>query len=238
MYETNPGFWGDSETWMWEYIGDDPRIVSIYEGTDLDEADIRHKRFAVDISWHKNNYFWNANQAAFITFGRDPDKVVKREDYVPSDDDEKDFRRHNDLWKQIDERRLLIEDAQRNGVLPEFFPPAMYIDWGKRLGFDIPRFVVSDLEIVNSERMAIDEANVRNTPLGGAQQKRLENNVIKILGAVLIYAKLEKKEPAALSAGLEKVLSEKAIKLADKKLNLSVKTIEERLVEARELLEE
>ena len=139
MYKPHPDFWPDPDWWMSEYINDNTRIVSIYEGTDLDEADIRNKSYAVDISWHRKNYFWNANDAALISFGRNPDKVVDRDKYVPSDDDldEQQFKKHNELWDAITERRLLIEDAQSKRVLPEIFPPAMYIDWGKRLGFRV-----------------------------------------------------------------------------------------------------
>ncbi len=236
MYEPHPDYWYDSEMWMWEYINDNTRIVSIYEGTDLDEADIRNKHFAVDITWHRNNYFWNANDASLISYGRNPDKVVDRDKYVPSDDDldEQQFKKHNELWDAITERRLLIEDAQSKGVLPDPFPPAMYIDWGKRLGFTIARFVVADLETVDSERKAFDS---KQDTKAGSQQKRFDNNLIKVLGAILVHTKLDKKEPAALSTALEGILFSRASELHNKKINLSARTIEERLVEARELLE-
>src|SRR4051794_2188819 len=98
MHKPHPDFWYGSEDWMFEYTNDNTRIVSIYNGTDFDKADIRNKHYAVDITWHRKNYFWNANDAALISFGRGPDKVVNRDEYVPFDDDDKDFKKHNELW--------------------------------------------------------------------------------------------------------------------------------------------
>ena len=245
--------------WMHEIIEDAgaDRRISIYEGKDLDSADIRNQKYDLDKRiWCREKEFWDAEEAALISFGRDPDKVVKRDEYVPWDEDDEDFKKHSELWDQIEKRRLLIKDAQEKEMLPDFFPPKTYVKWAERMGFFIPGFVTNELDAIQREREAIrqgkrpsifpgiyldpvemseDDSERVSEKKGRSQQKRFDNNLLKILAAVLIYAKLGNK-PAELSKALADILENRALELANKRLLLGVSTIEERIEEALDLL--
>jgi hypothetical protein len=250
----------DPESWKYETIEDGgaERQISIYEGKDLEDADIRNKRYDLDATaWCRKHYFWNAEEAALISFGRDPDKVVSRDEYVPRDNEDEDFKKHLELLDHIEKRVLLIKHAQEKGGLPEFFPPAMYIEWGKRSGFYIPKFVHAGLEKVEREREAMsqgkrpsifpgiyldpvemseDDSEQDAKKKGPSQQKKYENNLTKILLALLIKSDLIKKDPGDLSKTLAEILATKAHEEGDERLAVKDDTIKLRLKDAHELL--
>jgi hypothetical protein len=229
--------------WMYETI-QDQRVISIYEGKDLDKGDIRNKKYLLDQKTWCRQYFWDAEQAAVISFGRDPDKVVSRDEFVPWDEEDEDFKEHIKLWDQMEKRYLLIKEAQEKGILQEIFPPAMYIEWGKHKGFYIPDFVVGELEVVRHERSGRIKPHKFFTGLYVDSDEGSENdseqvsekNHIKIMLALLIESDLIKKGTGALSKKLAETLKTKAHDHGDDDLKLGDESIKERLDAAHDLL--
>jgi hypothetical protein len=244
----------DWDYWLYENLGNGKyRDIASYA---LNDGDIRSDKYDLDFSKWCRKYFWTAQEAALISFFRDPDKVERTdadfifhdEVYAPGDDDEHG-KKNIELRQYITDLYDLIEDAQTKKVLPaQFFLPEMYIDWARRVGVDIPQSVSQELALVESERnqektpaQSGDEtksADADSAPKrkSNSQKKRLENNLTKILLAVLVESKLIDKEPTALSKKLELILENMAHEQGDKHLSLGAPTIEDRLAEARELL--
>src|SRR3954451_22199945 len=105
--------------WLYEDIGDH-RNVSIYLLQDLDERDWRNKKYELEFHKWCRKYFWDADQAALISFFRDPEKLEKAVEFDQFEEDEQ-FDQHFQLKKHILALRDLIIDAQKNGILTDFF---------------------------------------------------------------------------------------------------------------------
>jgi len=85
--------------WLYDDVGNG-RFVSIYEGRSLSDADIRSEEFDLDEKkWCRE--YWDASQAAEISFGRDPDKVKNVDDSLSIVDSE-DRAKHSELVHHID----------------------------------------------------------------------------------------------------------------------------------------
>jgi hypothetical protein len=132
--------------------------VSIYDWADIVKTDIRNKKFDLDCNkWCREN-FWEADQAAAISFDRDPGKIKKHlseHGYLGADEDnEEECAAHDELVDAIQARQRLIEEAQENKVLPpgSIFRPEMFVDWGKRVGFRVPPEVEKWVNNVERER--------------------------------------------------------------------------------------
>jgi hypothetical protein len=238
--------------WMYEKISDDfDRFVSIYEGKDLDKKDIRNNDYVLDHKTWCRKYFWNAKQAALISFVRDPNKVVARASWEGDDYDE-DFKRHSELWDQTERLLRLIEDSQEKGVLPKFFPPAMYVEWSTQMGFCFPSYIKAELENVERLRNGkggveifgryFDADELPESALGQAPEKKLgqqkkETNDRKILLALLIESNLIKRSTTEISKRLSEVLNKKAHDEGDDDLRLGDEAISQRVREARGLIE-
>jgi hypothetical protein len=237
--------------------------VSIYDWADLVRTDIRNKKFDLDCNkWCREN-FWEADEAAAISFGRDPGKIkqhLSEHGYLGADEDnEEECADHEKLVEAINERQRLIEEAQAKEMLTkDFFRPGMYIDWGKRLGFQVPPEVEKWLSNVERERrgegkisgrfagmfIENDSTAIDDNPSPdkvakpkknlGSQQVRLDNNLRKIILALLKKTALDKANPKKLAGELEEILDELAVEHSDKGLQLSSETILERLNEARD----
>src|SRR5438067_3675198 len=123
--------------WMCDDLGND-RIISIHEGKSLSEADIRNEEYDLDVEKWCREWYWEADEAATISFGRDPDKVKNADDSLPIVEAE-DRAKHNELIGHIDTLEGLIMEAQEQKLLlSPFFPPAMYVEWSRRVGVSIP----------------------------------------------------------------------------------------------------
>jgi hypothetical protein len=231
--------------WLYEDLGDG-RYLSIYHDRSLPEGDVRNNKYDVDIKKWCRKYLWNAEQAALISFIRDPDKVTAA-DLRPQDDEFGDFKEHNELWNNMSKLCDLITDAQKKRILPDIFPPGMYIEWARHVGVDMPLAIRKELEIVERERRyeADDSAepsdDVAAVALkhakknGASQQKRFENGLTRTLLAVLIKSALIKTDTATLSKALADILDAKAQK-GDGKFSLGAATIKKRLDEAHDHL--
>lgn len=132
--------------------------VSIYDWADIGDADIRNRKFDLDYNeWCRRN-FWEADQAAAISFNRDPGKIKKHlseHGYIGADENnEEECAAHDKLVDAIKARQRLIEEAQENKVLPpgSIFRLEMFIDWGKRVGFRVPPEVEKWVTNVERER--------------------------------------------------------------------------------------
>jgi hypothetical protein len=132
--------------------------VSIYDWADIVKTDIRNKNFDLDCNkWCREN-FWEADQAAAISFDRDPGKIqqyLAEHGYLGADEEnEEECAAHDELVDAIKARQRLIEEAQENKVLPpgSIFRPEMFVDWGKRVGFRVPPQVEEWLNNVERER--------------------------------------------------------------------------------------
>jgi hypothetical protein len=240
--------------WMYETLsGETDRKISIYEGKDLAKKDVRNKDYDLDHRAWCRKYFWNAEQAALISFVRDPDKVVSRDSWEQGDGyDDEDFERHNELWDQIEKLFELIKDSQKTAVLPEFFSPTMYIEWAKHIGFYFPDYVKRELENVERVRSKkaieiipgkyvdsneVPESNLKQVPEKKSAQTKIANNDKTILLALLIESNLIKRGATELSMRLAKILRNKAFDEGDDALRLGDEAIAKRLQEARDLIE-
>lgn len=243
--------WDD---WMWETLGDGRRL-SIYHETTLDEGDLRHEKYDVDVKrWTRKTNFWTSWEAACISFCRDPEKVKQAIGEIVGFDDTYEDGKSKELQNDISNLCNLIEDAQRaNYLTNDFFRPEVYVEWGRRTGVDLPGFIARELETAEAERVgwktlgepaqpAYDDLPLDGTHLPNktarAQQTRLEANQTKIILALLLKAKLIKQDTIFLSKDLSKILKEKAVEESNDDLAKGTGhlTIEERLGEARAMI--
>jgi hypothetical protein len=247
----------DWNFWKNETISDpvlNRRVISIYEGKDLDEGDIRNENFNLNTRKWCLEIYWDAMQASFISFGRDPGKF-KADSYSPFDESDDDYLKHLELMSMIEARYRQIVAAQNEGYLNrDFFFPAVYIGWSERLKLSFPPYVKKELMFIDRERRGEVKPSkhfagmyieVSETPeeteqapakTGGGQQKRLENNLTKILFAVLSKSKLVKEDVDELVKDLHTILATMAEKRADADFAPTGATIKKRILEALDLL--
>ena len=139
-----------SDFWMYEEVTEG-RFIEI-DRQSLYEADLRHVRYDLDLGRWSREWYWDAHQAACISFFRDPaisgayDETLHP---VPEEDDA--YEAHRALEAAIDNLRAEIIEVQQRGQLPDFFPPSMYLDWAKRTGVDFPGSVWHEVKSFESE---------------------------------------------------------------------------------------
>ncbi len=247
--------------WLYEDLGNG-RYRGIHDsGCHLDESDIRSDEYDIDVDAWCRCHFWDAQEAALISFFRDPAKVERTsDDFVLHNEirgsygrDDADNEKNIELRNQITDLYDLIRQAQRQEVLPIFFRPVMYVDWAKRMGVSIPEPVAHALNRVKIENEHLDAAaKSKQAYLAGkgvpapdeseekltSQQSRAVNNLVKILLAVLLKSKLINWDVIKLSRALEEILDDLSVSQEDPKLSVSADTVKGRLLEARDLLKE
>jgi hypothetical protein len=242
--------------WLYEDLGNG-RYRGIHDsGCHLDDSDIRSDGYEIDVDKWCRCHFWNAQEAALVSYFRDPDKVERTsDDFVlhgkvrgAYGDDDDDAEKNLELRNHITDLYELIRQAQKQEVLPEFFRPAMYIDWAKRMGVSVPKPIADELDRVSLEddratsqynsvgrrQPTLDEAEEKLT----SQQSRAARNLVKILLAVLLKTNLIKWDPVKLSGSLEKILDDLSVAQEDPNISVSIDTIKARLREAYALLKE
>jgi hypothetical protein len=225
--------------WIDENLGDG-RLLPVDDDGWLPKGDIRKDTYNLDTKKWCRKHLWTAEQAALISFSRDPYKVLTDNDLIPWNDEH--HEEHAALAKHINKLYRLITDAQEQRILPEIFRPGMYIEWAKHVGVDFPPYIEAELDAVERERsrnadsaQQSDDVVSNNTERtsekkGRSQQTRLENNLRKIILALLIKAGLTNEKPDALSRKLEDIL------LKEDTPYPKAGTIEERLTEVLDLL--
>ena len=223
--------------WRWDEHGKYRYDLDYEAPTGLD---IRFEDFDADYAEWISRFYWNAPQAAAVSFGRDPDKL-------PWGDHHGDYLLESErLRKNIFDLKEIIEEDQAKGLLPaEFFPIEMYLQWANRKKIDYPGFLWKLLdermtpprqaaEIANdaSDEATTEEARLKSKSLEfgklTSQQQRAENNTLKIL-----YALIKDRDGPSLAKRIESELN----KLAedDPSFKVSLDTIENRLRAARDL---
>jgi hypothetical protein len=244
----------DWNYWCYEHLPEGGYREVETSGGFLGEEDIRFNGYNLDVeNWCSGKHFyWTAQEAALISFFRDPDKVERTEDDFifheevmgPRDDDE-DSKKNIELRQYITDLYGLIMRAQETRELPQRrLRRDLYIEWAQLEGVDIPQPVLDALKAVEREGQHATRAEVisddgtsdglkdQSSKKFESQQTRVANNLRKIIAAILIYTKQDKKDLAALSTALESILNERGLEMADRRMFLKASKIQERLAEA------
>ena len=216
--------------WLQEDVGNGTSIL-VYEN-DLSETDVRHPTYDLDLKKWCSKWYWKPYHAAAISFGRDPEKLKNIDGSLPIHNEKR--AKHNELIGHINTVEELIQKQ-----LPTFFPPAQYIEWAENVGVDFPEFVRRQVERVNRERESALHANpfdgeqmAYSAPTPRGNLKRVDNNLIKILLALLLETGRIKASPNDLSKKLVTQLA--GLELEGDKLTPPI--ISKRLEQARDLL--
>ncbi len=180
-------------------------VMSDFSADSVNDDDIRCEGYDLDCdNWCKRSHFyWTAQEAALISFGRDPDRVERtNEDFVfsagvvgPED---------HELRQNITAVYMAILHAQERGNLERRILRERYIDWARGEGIDIPIFVS---EAVNAFERERDVLNARlSEHLNGSiaepddeipeaklnnHDRKFRNNVRKVIAALLIETGLK-----------------------------------------------
>ncbi|UWU84929.1 hypothetical protein N2605_00240 [Bradyrhizobium yuanmingense] len=182
---------------MYEEIAEG-RFIKI-ERQSLYEADLRHERYDLDLARWSREWYWDAHQAASISFFRDPAiSSAYDDDLYPVPEEDAAYEAHLALETAIDNLREEIIEVQRRGQLPDFFPPSMYLEWAKRTGVDFPGSVwhqVKSFEAEIADRGKEDEpsqedvsqnaADAGNTKALGAKGRE-QVSLTKVILALFI----------------------------------------------------
>jgi hypothetical protein len=224
---------------------DEDGAISITQTLLDSHQDIRADQFELNVSnWCTvKNFFWTAQQAALISFLRDPEAVNCTEAYMADDLDfgessgeeaEKRFA----LVHAIDDLTDLIREAQDKGVLTQPMRREVYIEWALLNGIDIPQQVqdsVKDtwLRLSRAPQESVGAGSPRVTE---GHQKRRANNLQKILLAALVEGNLMDRDVKDLAKKFDKFLKVKVEEEGDDDLKVSAKTIRDRINDAKDLL--
>lgn len=245
----------DWNYWMREWISDSTYRNVETSSAYLTENDIRRDEYDLDVNkwcW-KKHFFWTAQEAALISFFRDPDKVERTDDdfifhnnvYGVRGDDDEDGKKNIELRQYITDLYELILDAQEKKELPRRLLRDVYIEWAELVGVDIPQPVLQALKAVERESQhetRPDDLRDGVVSVDTDQSKKqkgntkYENNLLKILLALLIKSDLIEKSTGAMSNTLAEILLTKAHDQGDDELKVGHETIKKRLDEAHELL--
>jgi hypothetical protein len=231
----------------------------------LEQNDIRNERFDLDYfdaeDWcGPRHFFWTPQEAALITFYRDPSKVELDEDndYVFDDDfigpigDDEDGRANQALRQRIENVHDAIRAAQAQDPreLPQRIRREVYVEWCGIVGIDFPPSVAQKLEYFTNNLDALeakmnqqpdtpdpttdntDTKKPKREPLAGP---RAENNTLRILLAVLVVSKLVNHPKSELSRTLANWLETNKITQTNGNL-IDMEMIEGRVSAAQELL--
>lgn len=218
----------------------------------FEDDDLRGPNYTLESEFWCSQYFWDAEQAALISFDRDPRKVIFDQSSFPFDEDScicdnDDSKADDQLRGHIESLADLIKKAQSENVLPPFFPPRMYLAWADRMGVDYPRYISDEL---NARERELAKQSDDSSPLESATppekaiqskhknngpSRRLDNNLTKIILALLIEAKLTGRDLSTLAKALSDHLADEAHRHGDNTLTVEYKTIAVRLEEALEL---
>lgn len=239
--------WPNWDYWMWDQLSDG-RSLSIYHERTFDDGDIRSNKFDTDHKKWCREYFWNVEEAACLSFLRDPNKFKANNRWLV--EDEPDYEEHSQLLTHLSRLHERIEDAQKkNHLSPEFFSPAMYVAWAKRVGVDVPDCIRIELERVERERappgttlarplddMVTDTDDELPDEKVSSQDSRFRNNARKVILALLLLSGQVSKDTVRLSKALKSELDDQAREKADGEISVGWQTIKKRLDEARDLL--
>jgi hypothetical protein len=142
--------------WMYEDLGEG-RLLPIDHFHPISDDDIRNDKYRVDRKKWCRKYFWKPDEAALISFIRDPEKITA--ELISFDEDDFQREEHVALCKHMSALCDLIVSEQGKGRLDHgFFPPEKYVEWAKQVGVSIPPCITKELEVVRLERERIYEA--------------------------------------------------------------------------------
>ena len=174
-------------------------------------------------------FFWSADQAAALSFGRSPDKVQWHE-YEESMYGSSDFVTHlGDLGD-------VILKAQRDRILPEVIPATMYAQWAERNRLPFPPELAKRVTAFFAEVMAM--ANDRAGSAAGEvkavrSSPRKERNLLGVIYALAWkHHRLGDLQNAAVAGNIENVINRLVEQKADFKIEAKSQRIAEWLSEA------
>jgi hypothetical protein len=238
----------DWNYWMYRYLDSEAGTYRpIHDFDVITDNDIRYEGYDLDDNkWCRKN-FWTAQEAALISFHRDPDKIRELYKFDETDDNflsefDTTDEEHYELTGFITDIYGLIKSSQEEKTLPpKLLRPDLYVEWAMLVGIDIPHSVLEELNAVQRERReeadppepSDETASVGAEPVPKTKKpsQRLENNSTKIILALLLHSGLINKDVRWLSGRLSEIIHEKMGEVEPK-----AGTIETRLNEAHELV--
>jgi hypothetical protein len=239
--------WPAWDYWMWESLSDG-RTLSIYYEQKLEDGDIRSENYEADLNRWCHEHFWDPVEATCLSFLRDPIKFKASDSWL--EDDHCDYKEHAQLLGCMSKLHDMIVDAQEKKQLPpDFFTPAMYVAWARRVGVSVPQSIPRQLEKVEHERQQNRVAPTAST-VGterdsddelpedkvSSQDSKFRNNARKVILALLLKSGLIGSDTTKLAGQLELELNDQRDRKKDDSLFLNGQTIKKRLNEARGLL--
>jgi hypothetical protein len=240
--------------WRWELNSCGSPVVIDTGIYSVNDDDFRCEDYDLDENnWcTRSNFYWTAQEAALISFGRDPDKIKEsfkeRIENFPFFDGVVGPEDH-ELRQNISAVYNAILHAQETGNLQRRILRERYIDWARGEGIDFPIFVSEAINAFEREREALHERLSQHVngmiaepddelpdEEVNSHDKKFRNNVRKVIVALLIHTGLASRGTKKLAEDLQAILNDKADLQKDFALKLGWQTIQDRLDEAHELL--
>jgi hypothetical protein len=135
--------------WLYELPGPDGYSRRI-NSQEIPESDIRHEKNDLDVpKWcTSTNVYWDARQAALISFARDPELVGPDSEIIELKQwKTADREKHFQFWEAINNVLRAINVAQSEGELPEDgIHREKYLKWAIEKGISIPPLIFAVTE--------------------------------------------------------------------------------------------
>jgi hypothetical protein len=138
---------------------DDVTLLPVDYEDRLPDGDIRKDKYELDHKKWCSKALWTADEAALISFSRDPAKVLNDGSLLSTEDE---FHpEHVQLCNHINDLALLIGEAQQNKLLTTpVFLAQRFVEWATQLGVDFPPCVRAQVEAtVEHDRRRLDLAS-------------------------------------------------------------------------------
>lgn len=119
--------------WMYD---EDRKFIFDKDSIDRDN-DFHNDDMDCDYDLWSGKFYWTVDEATALSFGKDPEKFKWNDEPwgVKALVDDSPFATY---FVQL--RKVIMAD-QTVGLLPEFLPPHLYLDWAARRGVDIPHLL-------------------------------------------------------------------------------------------------
>jgi hypothetical protein len=229
--------------YRWDYWMYDEHGEYIYK-YDYDMSDHPDAEFLektdCDADFWAAKFFWNADQATALSFGRSPDEA-EFDTYMEEMDGSSEFPTY---FCALRER---IVEAQQTKILPDLIPARMFIQWAEGNELPFPPSLAGRIDEIFDKMMAIGQQqqevgaglvnDTANETLrkGGIEKvsARKEENVLKIIYALAWkHHRLGERLVTPVAQSIEDVLIELSEHIPDARTGTGHQTIADRLKEA------
>jgi hypothetical protein len=230
--------WPSHDYWMYDENGE---FIYKYAHTMGDHPD---REFLENTDYEEKwaqRFFWSANQAAALSFGRSPDEVTW-DAYMESMYESSEFATH------LGDLRDRILAAQRDQTLPEAIPPVMYAQWAQlnRLPFppalaeDVATFFANVMQMTNDRVSSVlADAEKPARPADVESIKATRSNPRKernLLGAIYALAwkhhRFGELSTTTVAGRIETIIDQLVPLMSGTKIEASSQTIADWLREA------